>query len=104
MDNPQAAGTSRSGALARDNEGYLLDPAVWDRAIALEIAAEEKILLTPEHWVVIDFVREYYETRHVVPEARTVLKHLKEQANGEKEKATRRYLYRLFPYGYGQQA
>ncbi|MGD8875996.1 MAG: TusE/DsrC/DsvC family sulfur relay protein, partial [Gammaproteobacteria bacterium] len=37
-----------------------------------------------------------------VPEARTLLKHL--QTEWGKDKATRRYLYQLFPRGYGQQA
>ena len=97
-----AAKTVLLESLERDNEGYLLDPAEWDEGIALEIAAEINIQLSPEHWAVINFVREFYEAQRVVPETRTVLKHLKEQVNGEK--ATRRYLYGLFPYGYGQQA
>ncbi len=104
MSDPKANNPSRSQIPEKDNEGFLLDPAAWSRELALEIAAEEKILLTPEHWVVIDFVRERYEERHVVPEARAVLKHLKERANGEEDKASRRYLYSLFPFGYGQQA
>ena len=104
MTNSQATKTAPLAFLERDNEGYLLDPSVWNHDIALKIAAEVNIRLTPEHWTVINFVREHYEARQVVPEARTLLKHLKEQANGEKEKATRRYLYGLFPFGYGQQA
>ena len=104
MGDLQTRSSSRFKIPERDNEGFLLDPSLWDRDVALNIAAEEKILLTPEHWVVINFVREHYEARQVVPEARAVLKHLKERANGEKDKASRRYLYGLFPFGYGQQA
>jgi tRNA 2-thiouridine synthesizing protein E len=37
-----------------------------------------------------------------VPEARVLLKHM--AATMGPDKASRRYLYRLFPMGYGQQA
>ena len=48
------------------------------------------------------YVRHYFETNQSVPEARTLLKHMK-QIWGV-ERATRKYLYQLFPWGYGQQA
>ncbi len=94
--NPQYA------ALDTDEEGYLLDPGEWNRDIAEEIAAGEKLEMTPERWMVVDFVRDYFERNQTVPEARVMLKALGERYGGER--ATRRYLYELFPYGYGQQA
>lgn len=48
------------------------------------------------------FVREHFDARGTVPEARHVLKHLASEF-GE-ERGTRRYLQRLFPCGYGQRA
>jgi len=58
--------------------------------------------LNDEHRAVIAFVRNYYDQHDSVPLARDLLKHLG-QIWG-REKATRRYVYQLFPYGYGQQA
>lgn len=41
-----------------NDEGYLTDPAQWDKAIAAEIAEEEGIAaLSDTHWKVIDFCR-----------------------------------------------
>lgn len=88
--------------LATDNEGFLLDPADWNEDVAAAIAADLGLQLNEQRWLVVRFVREYFEERQIVPEARTVLKAIGEALG--KEHATRRYLYSLFPYGYGQQA
>ena len=88
--------------LATDNEGFLLDPSDWSEALAEEIASREEVPLSADRWTVVRFVREYFEFRQSVPEARYALKAMREQLGAEK--ATRKYLYQLFPYGYGQQA
>ncbi len=88
--------------LETDEEGFLLDPAQWNRDVAEHIARGERLELDESRWRVVQFVRDYFEERHSVPEARTVLKALAETLG--KENATRKYLYALFPYGYGQQA
>lgn len=88
--------------VATDEEGYLLDPADWDRDVASTIAQHEGIDLTPEHWLVIDFIRAHYEEHQSVPENRRLLKHIRERLGTDK--ASRGYIHRLFPYGYGQQA
>lgn len=85
--------------LDTDLLGYLLDPAEWNEQVALALAAREDIELGPDHWATIVFVREWYEERQAVPEARWLLKAMKQRL-GE-EKGTRRYLHRLFPHGYG---
>ena len=36
-----------------DAEGYLIDPADWNREIAEEMARQESIALTDAHWAVI---------------------------------------------------
>ena len=84
-----------------DHLGYLLDPADWDPEVARAIADREGLTLGPEHLAVIALVREHYGHWQVVPEARTLLKGMR-TALGE-DRATRRYLQRLFPYGYGSQ-
>ena len=88
--------------VARDNEGYLLDPAQWTPVLAQQIALEESIELTPYHWSLIHYIREYFDARQTVPQARFALKHLSRELGSDK--GTRRFLYQLFPYGYGQQA
>jgi tRNA 2-thiouridine synthesizing protein E len=88
--------------LETDEEGFLLDPSQWNREVAEEIARGESLELDESRWQVVQFVRDYFEERHAVPEARVLLKALGESLG--KEKATRKYLYGLFPYGYGQQA
>lgn len=85
-----------------DNEGFLLDPSDWNLDLAQTLAERENIDMQDAHWAVVNFVREYFEQRQSVPEARHALKALREQYG--KEKATRKFLYSLFPYGYGQQA
>lgn len=85
-----------------DNEGYLLDPTDWSQEIAHHIADGERLDMCADRWTVVNFVRDYYEQNQSVPETRRVLKLLGEQLG--KDKATRKFLYSLFPYGYGQQA
>lgn len=88
--------------LDTDEEGFLLDPSEWDLDVARIIADGEQLDMTDERWEVVNFVRQHFDERGTVPEARHVLK-LLEQKFG-KEKATRKFLQDLFPYGYGQQA
>lgn len=41
-----------------NDEGFMTNPAEWDRDIAVELAKEEGIItLTDAHWKVIDFCR-----------------------------------------------
>ncbi len=89
-------------SIALDREGYLLDPAQWNTDVAEVLAEKENIELTDDVWEVVNFVRDYYEERQAVPEHRLLLQELKRRHG--KEKASRKYVYNMFPYGYGQQA
>jgi TusE/DsrC/DsvC family sulfur relay protein len=41
-----------------NEEGFMINPAEWDKDLAVELAKEEGIVeLTPAHWKVIDFCR-----------------------------------------------
>lgn len=86
----------------RDNEGYLLEPRDWNRALAPLLARQQGLNLSPAHWQVIDFIRASYIETESVPEARHVIKHIA-GAGGDKRTA-KQVLYALFPLGYGQQA
>ena len=87
--------------LNTDDDGFLLDPEDWTEEIAEYIAEKENVELTDERWNLIRLIREYYSDHGSVPELRKILKQLKEELGSEK--ATRKYVYSLFPYGYGQQ-
>ena len=84
-----------------DDDGFLLDPDDWSVEIAEHIAKKENVELNDERWNLIRLIREYYFEHGAVPELRKILKQLKEELGPEK--ATRKYVYGLFPYGYGQQ-
>lgn len=85
-----------------DDEGYLVDPADWSEAIAEAFARQERIVLSDAHWAVIRYVRQYYEERGIIPDARHVIKHLAAY-RGEASEG-RNELFKLFPYGYVKQA
>jgi TusE/DsrC/DsvC family sulfur relay protein len=92
----------RLAQLDRDEEGFLLDAHDWLPDLIEAFAAEDGLELTAERCEIIHYIRAYFEENLSVPEARTLLKHL--HTTWGKEKATRRYLYQLFPRGYSQQA
>ena len=85
-----------------DDEGYLLNTNDWSPQVPELLAREMDIELTDERLEIVHFVREQFEERECIPEMRTLLKTLRERHG--KETATRKYVYNLFPYGYGQQA
>ena len=88
--------------LALDDEGYLVDPADWNEQLAEVLALREQVVLTGEHWTVIRFMREYYESHQIAPDARHVMKHLAEVKGAQA--SDRNDLFQLFPYGYVKQA
>jgi tRNA 2-thiouridine synthesizing protein E len=83
-----------------DAEGYLVEPQDWNEDLAAEFARQENIQLSDEHWMVVNFMREYFEEHQVAPDARFVIKHLNQNLEG----ASRNKLFELFPYGYVKQA
>lgn len=85
-----------------DAQGYLKDSADWHETLAPLLAAQEDIVLTPEHWEVVRFVRQFYLTYQTSPAIRMLVKAMAQQY-GE-EKGNSRYLYRLFPKGPAKQA
>lgn len=80
-----------------DQEGYIQNMAEWSEDFAEVLAKHEGLVLTDEHWEVIDFLRAYYEEHGVQAPVRDMLKHFK-QAWGD-EFATNHYLHEIFPKG-----
>ena len=49
-------------SLEVNDEGYLNDPSLWTKEIAVEIAKEEGLELTEKHFAVINFLREKFKS------------------------------------------
>lgn len=85
-----------------DMDGYLIEPRDWDEALAKIFANEEDLELSDEHWDVIKFMRDHYDEHLTAPDSRFVVKYLADELKyGENAK---KQLFKLFPYGYVQQA
>jgi tRNA 2-thiouridine synthesizing protein E len=93
---------SEGRSLQIDGEGYLVDPDSWDEMAAEQLAATEQVVLGEEHWRVITFMRRYYDAHQVAADARFVIKFMAEEMGMGKK--ARNQLFKLFPYGYVQQA
>lgn len=89
--------------IERDDEGYLFDPEQWTPELARELAREEELELGDEHWMVLDFIRDYREQHRITPDIRHVAKYLAEQTGCDKKTGKAR-IFELFPYGYVKQA
>jgi tRNA 2-thiouridine synthesizing protein E len=56
-----------------DGEGFLLQPDIWDKEVALDLSRGEVYgSLTPDHWKVIDCVRQYHRRFGTGPSDRLV--------------------------------
>ena len=85
-----------------DEEGYLTNLSDWTEEVAGLIAQQENVSMTPNHWEVVNFLREYYNEYQIAPAVRVLTK-----AIGKKlgpDKGNSKYLYELFPYGPAKQA
>ena len=85
-----------------DNDGYLLNLDDWSETFATLMAERDGITLTPDHWEIIQLVREFYQEYKTSPAIRMLVKAMS-QKFGE-EKGNSRYLQRLFPDGPAKQA
>ncbi len=43
-----------------NDEGYFTNPSQWTKEIALEIAKEENLVLTDQHFAIMDFLRKRF--------------------------------------------
>lgn len=72
-----------------NEEGYLTDPSQWNHEVAQELAKDEGIELTDEHWPVLEYLRE--QNAKSVP--------LSIRKVGKSGVVDIKGLYRLFPGG-----
>lgn len=57
-----------------NDEGYLTNHAQWNRNIAAALAQELGIVLTDNHWKVLDFIDKDFKEKGVVPGMRRMNK------------------------------
>lgn len=83
--------------LATTDQGFLVNASDWSEAVAVKMAEANRIELSPAHWEIIRFIRNYYlEFKHL-PNARVFTKAVAKSL-GE-DKGNSRYLHQLFPDG-----
>ncbi len=74
-----------------DEDGFIQQPDCWNEALARAIAQTEDVPeLTPDHWKVITYLRDYYQQFGIAPMIRKLCKDTGFQL---------KYIYELFPSG-----
>jgi len=81
-------------SLKFDSDGYLKSLHDWNERVAGEIAAQENLELTPEHWEVITLTREFYKQHQLSPATRALVSMIKHELGINK--GTSGYLMKLF--------
>jgi len=83
-------------------DGFIKEFKHWTTDVAIEMAKEDDLLLNDDHWIIINFLRDYYEEYAIAPAIRVLTKF-----TGKilcREKGNTEYLFKLFPYGPAKQA
>jgi TusE/DsrC/DsvC family sulfur relay protein len=88
--------------IEHDEEGYIVDIDQWSEQLAQDIAKAENLEMTPEHWEVINILRDYYQEYQIAPAIRVLTKQVAKRLGDSK--GSNKYLYELFPYGPAKQA
>jgi tRNA 2-thiouridine synthesizing protein E len=74
-----------------NDEGFFVDPTQWTKDIAVELAKADGIdELTPQHWQVLEFMRQEYFAKGTGPTVRVL---------GKTSGVSVKDLYLLFPKG-----
>ena len=80
-----------------DSEGYLVDRSQWSPEFAHALARREGLHLTPAHWEVIHFLREYYDRHGVQAQVRVMIRHFTREWGASL--GSNHHLHDLFPVG-----
>ena len=89
-------------ALEVDDDGYLVDWQEWSEGVATQMAKDEGLELTEEHWEIIKFLRDYFQKYQIAPMIKILTKEIGKTMG--KEKGNTKYLYTLYPAGPAKQA
>ena len=85
-----------------DAQGYLKQHQEWQPEMVEILAEQEGIVLSSEHWEVVQFVRDFYLKYNTSPAMRPLVKAMAKELGADKGNS--RYLFRLFPKGPAKQA
>lgn len=80
--------------LQRDQEGFLVNLSDWSETNAQLIAQGEDITLTPDHWEILQLLREFYRKTETAPAMRPLVKLVREACGSERGNSV--YLMTLF--------
>lgn len=78
-----------------DKDGFLLDHLSWNEEIAEQLASNEGIQLSPQHWELIHLIRQFYAEFDLSPAMRPLSKYIKQHLGADKADSI--YLMQLFP-------
>ncbi|MFY0677021.1 MAG: TusE/DsrC/DsvC family sulfur relay protein [Neptuniibacter sp.] len=78
-----------------DDEGHLRNLNDWSPDIANQLAEAEGITLSPDHWELIEVIRDFYNDYEHSPAMRPLVKSVKIKLGEDKGKSI--YLMKLFP-------
>ena len=82
--------------LEATENGYLVSPDDWDKDVAEAIAVVEGLTLTPDHWDVIEYLRDaYFNHNGEQPNNRAMLKAMQEK--WPDRKVDNKTLFDLYP-------
>ena len=65
--------------IAYDSDGFLANTSDWTESIALVLAQQEGLDLTPEHWEWIWLIRQFYDRYELSPSMRVLIKFAKSE-------------------------
>lgn len=80
--------------IATDKEGYLKNLDDWSEPVAIEIARNENISLSPSHWEILRSLRVFYHRHQIAPANRALVGLVKKELGEQKGNSA--YLMRLF--------
>lgn len=78
-----------------DKEGYLKNLNDWSPEIAMQLARQESLELSDNHWEIINTLQKFYRQYEISPAMRPLIKYIGIELG--KEKANSIYLMTLFP-------
>ena len=71
-----------------DGEGYLVQPRRVEAGSRRYMAKGEKVEMTPSHWEVVNFLRDYYNEYQIAPAVRVLTKAIGKKLGPEKGNAS----------------
>jgi tRNA 2-thiouridine synthesizing protein E len=88
--------------IATDAEGYLANLDDWSEDVAACLSRMDSLDLTDRHWMVIRWIRNYFEEYASAPNLRIMQKTIGGDLGDDF--GDKKFLFELFPYGPAKQA